>query len=472
MAYSVDVGLTPLERYRELAPDALVEELRVRAEALHGLRVLHLSGQAYGGEISEQLRSAVAVLNGVGLEVDWRLIDGDEEYMADVGALRDALAGGRAARYRGLPDHWLETLRSESQEIPLDYDLVVVHDPQLAPLAAFCDDARARWIWRCHLDVSHADPTAWAGIRSFLDEYDVTVFPCPEFAPRDTGIARLDVIPPAIDPLNPRNVALPESSAQQMLEWLGLRPSAPLVTQLAPLDESGDPLGALEAYRIAREEVPDLQLALVGAAPAGDPAAQAIQAAVEAAARAEPMVHVLSDTRSFGLLEVNAFQRSSTVVLQRSSRGVFGLMLAEAMWKRTAIVAERNGGSELLTAGESGRLATDVAECAAAIIEIASDAGRARALGQQARDRVREHFLLPRELLNEIALMAELASGAGARRANGLGCVRRDPVCGMALAADEPAFELTVSGGVEYFCSGACRLRYGEQGAPDRIPAR
>ena len=331
-------------------------------------------------------------------------------------------------------------------------------------MLGFSGKGNAKWIWRSHIDTSQPNPGVWSFLRPFLAEYDASIFTMAEFVPADLPTPVAEIIPPAIDPLNPKNLVLPESTARQVLEWIGIRTERPLVTQVSRFDPWKDPLGVIEAYRLAREEVPDLQLALVGSMASDDPEGWDMYRAIRSAIAGDKQVHVFTNLVGVGNIEVNAFQALSRMVIQKSLREGFGLVVAEALWKGTPVVAGRAGGIPLQMAdGTGGILVDSVQECARAMVSLLQDEPRARSLGASGRERVRQHFLIPRLVLDELSLMRRLATGAPAGRAFEW-VSHRDPVCGMGV--EVPDQTVTHGGLTLRFCSVRCRETFGRE--PER----
>jgi trehalose synthase len=458
MLDSVDVGASGLASYRGLAPDDLLDAVVSAARALRGARVLHLNATPYGGGVSELLRSIVPLLNDQGLSADWRIISGDQPFFEVTKAIHNGLQGAPVTLSDADKARYLATSRTNAASFDTSYDFIFVHDPQPAALLEFTGKGQARWIWRSHIDTANANPGVWSFLRPFLAEYDASVFTMAEFVPADLPTPTVEIIPPAIDPRNPKNLALPEETARQVLEWIGIRTDRPLVTQVSRFDPWKDPLGVIEACRIARREFPDLQLALVGSMATDDPEGWDMYRAIRAAIGGDRQVHVFTNLVGVGNVEVNAFQALSKVVIQKSLREGFGLVVAEALWKGTPVVAGRAGGIPLQMADDTGGILVDsVDECANAIIALLRDESRARALGASGRERVRRHFLIPRLVLDELSLMRRLAAGTGAGRA--LESIsHRDPVCGMAI---QESIEPDTIGGVTLrFCSARCRAAF------------
>lgn len=413
MLQRVDVGERSLAAYRGIAPDAILDELYHEAEALRGLRVLHLNATPYGGGVSELLRSSVPLLNDLGLRAEWHVIGGDSAFFHATKAIHNGLQGDSRELTSDEQRIFRKTSEHNARLLDSGFDLVFVHDPQPVALLSLRGKGAARWIWRCHIDTAQPNPSVWAFVRAYLQEYDAAVFTLEEFVPPRLPIARIDIIPPAIDPLSPKNLPLPATTMHQILDWIGIQLNRPLVTQVARFDPWKDPLGVIAAYRLAREEIPGLQLALVGSMALDDPEGWGIYRQLANESVADPLIHVFSNLTGVGNIEVNAFQRLSDVIVQKSLREGFGLVVSEALWKATPVVAGRTGGIPLQMDGNIGGLLVDsVEECADGIVQMVQNPAEARADAKRGRERVRQQFLLPRLLLDEVQLMKSVMSSA------------------------------------------------------------
>lgn len=455
----VDVGPRRLAAYRGVAVESLLDELERRADDLRGTRVLHVNATPYGGGVSELLRSTVPLLNDLGIVAHWKIIRGDERFFQVTKKIHNGLQGRPDDLTETEREAYLGTSRRNAELLEEEYDFVFLHDPQPAAILELRGGGRARWVWRCHIDTSAANPQIWAFLRTYLSPFDAAVFTMESFVPPDFPITRVEIMPPAIDPLSPKNMPLAAETARGVLEWIGVELDRPLVTQVSRFDPWKDPFGVIAAYRLARERVPGLQLALVGSMALDDPEGWEMYRQIAAEVRTDPSVHVFTNLTGVGNIEVNAFQLLSQVVIQKSIREGFGLVVSEALWKGTPVVAGRAGGIPLQMAdGAGGLLVNTVDECAGALVSLLEDSERARELGRLGRERVREHFLIPRLLLNELELMRSLAGEREVVRREGAEPLR-DPVCGMAVAVDQ--MPVASIGGVTYrFCSDACRWQF------------
>jgi trehalose synthase len=461
----VGVGDQQLDAYRTSVGDPAIDVLLELASSLQGVRVLHLSATPYGGGVAELLRSQVPLLRSMGLAVDWKLIAGDDAFFAVTKAIHNGLQGANVTISDAQWETFLSRSAQSAQQLDHIYDVIVVHDPQPLAIARLAGHGQALWIWRCHIDTSEPNPAVWRQLSPFVEDYDAAVFTLGGFVPPDFPVARVEIIPPAIDPESPKNIELGPHLARRVLGWIGVDLDRPLVTQVSRFDPWKDPVGVITAYRLAKEQIPELQLALVGSMAFDDPQGWSMYTEVERAVRDDPDMYLFTNLTGIGNIEVNAFQRLSNVVIQKSIREGFGLVVSETLWKGTPVVAGRAGGIPLqMRDGAGGFLVDSIEECAARMVELLDNPDEGQALGNRGRDLVRERFLLPRLLADELRLYAALLerpppTHVGSSEA-GIGGETRDPVCGVRI--DDPLAALTaVSDGKTYiFCSGNCRREF------------
>jgi trehalose synthase len=409
MLQRVAVGRWSLDAYQGIVPDPILEELHEHARALRGARILQINATAYGGGVSELLRSSVPLLRDLGLAVDWKVISGSQDFFRATKALHNGLQGAPQALTSSDQAAYLECARENAAVLDGGYDYIVAHDPQPAALPSIHGKGDARWVWRCHIDTSEPNAETWAFLRPYLAEFDAAVFTMPEFVPPDLPVERVESIAPAIDPLSPKNLDLDLDTARQILDWIGVDLPGRLVTQVSRFDAWKDPLGVIAAYRLVREEIPELQLALVGSMALDDPEGWEVYEQVSEHAADDPLIHLYTNLTGVGNVEVNAFQRLSEVVVQKSIREGFGLVVSEALWKGTPVVAGRAGGIPMqMPEGVGGLLVDSVEECATAMLRLLNDRELAEQRGRSGREHVRQHFLLPRLLMEELRLLATL----------------------------------------------------------------
>jgi trehalose synthase len=345
----------------------------------------------------------------LGLNADWRIISADDRFFGVTKAIHNALQGEQ----RPLTPDEMAIYRDYSlrnaQLLEGDYDVVIAHDPQPLAMRHYRGRSNTSWIWRCHIDTSEPNQEVWAALEPFLQEYEAAVFTMDQFVPPRLPVERVAVIAPAIDPLSPKNIDMPAALCSRILNWVGLEVTEPFVVQASRFDPWKDPLGVIAAYRMVREHLPDLQLVLVGSMALDDPQGWDVYRQIMAAAETDPLVHVFTNLTGVGNVEVNCLQRQASVVIQKSIREGFGLVVSEALWKETPVVAGRAGGIPLqMPDGVGGYLVESVEETAERLVELLTNADRARHLGRLGREYVKEHFLLPRLLADEIKLIAEV----------------------------------------------------------------
>jgi trehalose synthase len=411
MLQRVAVGRWSLDAYRGIVPEHILEELREHARALRGARILQVNATAYGGGVSELLRSCVPLMRDLGLHADWKVISGSQDFFRATKALHNGLQGAPQTLSDDDRAAYLDCARENAPILDGGYDFVVVHDPQPAGLRAMHGKGDASWVWRCHIDTSEPNLDTWEFLKPYVADYDAAVFTMPQFVPPDLPVKRVETIAPAIDPLSPKNLHLDGNTARQILDWIGVEAPGRLVTQVSRFDAWKDPLGVIAAYRMAREEIPELQLALVGSMALDDPEGWEVYGQVSEHAEDDPQIHLFTNLTGVGNVEVNAFQRLSEVVVQKSIREGFGLVVSESLWKGTPVIAGRAGGIPMqMPDGVGGLLVDSVEECADAMLALLNDRERARELGHSGRAHVREHFLLPRLLMEELRLLSTLGS--------------------------------------------------------------
>jgi trehalose synthase len=417
MLHSVDVGIQSIDAYARSAGAEVVAHLRSLAAPLRGARVLHLNATPYGGGVAEILRSQVPLLRDLGLAADWKLITGDDAFFSITKAIHNGLQGARRELTASERETYLANSTRNAHLLEETYDVIVVHDPQPLAILQLHGRGEAHWIWRCHIDTSEPFADTWTFVRPFVEGYDAAVFTLDAFVPPDLPVGRVEIIPPAIDPESPKSIDLDLDLARRVLEWIGVEVERPLVTQVSRFDPWKDPLGVIAAYKLVKREVPNLQLALVGSMALDDPEGWAIYRDIQQASGDDPDVHLFTNLSGVGNIEVNAFQRLSGVVIQKSIREGFGLVVSEALWKGTPVVAGRAGGIPLqLPDGAGGFLVDDVEECAERVRWLLGHPPEAHALGARGREVVRERFLLTRLIADELRLYQSLLSLNGSGR--------------------------------------------------------
>jgi trehalose synthase len=409
---SVNVGHKSLADYHSIVSRDLMSEVRALAGPLEGKRVLHVNATSFGGGVAEILYSLVPLMNDAGLKVDWKVMYGRDEFFHVTKTMHNSLQGDE----RELSDaekaiferYNLMNVGGLSDE----YDFVVIHDPQPAAFRMHAADNGAKWIWRCHIDLSTPNPQVLDFLLPMVETYDLSVFHMAQYIPAGDRLPDPVVMPPAIDPLAPKNMSLSPEDAAYIVDQFGLDIERPLMLQVSRFDPWKDPLGVIDAYRIVKERFPDVQLALVGSMATDDPEGwEFFQRTVDYAAD-DRDIYILSNLNNVGAVEVNAFQTHADVVIQKSIKEGFGLTVTEALWKARPTVAGNVGGIPLqIVDGQTGFLVNSAEETAQRTIELMEDRETARAMARRGKQHVRHDFLTPRLLRDWLGIFTRLSEG-------------------------------------------------------------
>ena len=409
MLQLVNVGTKSLADYATIATRGLMQEIRALAEPLAGKRVLHVSATAFGGGVAEINYTLIPLMQDAGLDTEWRIIQGQEEFFNVTKTIHNALQGNP----RGLSAEDEEIFRrynaANAAELTDDYDFVIIHDPQPVAVREYVQESSAKWIWRCHIDLSEPNESVLDFLLPSLSNYDAAVFHRRQYVPGGAGLPSAVIWPPAIDPLAPKNMALSAEDASYIVDQFGIDVGRPLLTQVSRFDPWKDPLGVIDAYRVVKESHPEVQLALVGSMAHDDPEGWDYYHQTVSYAGGDPDIYILSNLNNVGAVEVNAFQVHSNAVLQKSIREGFGLTVSEALWKARPTVAGRVGGIvDQIEDGVTGWLVESSLDCAAACSEILGDPAGARERALRGKEHVRRNFLTPRLLRDWLVLFNRL----------------------------------------------------------------
>jgi len=406
-----------IEGYRAIVGDGPIQVLEALGRRLHGHRVVMVNSTATGGGVAEILHRMVGLLNELGVPTTWEVMPGDAAFHAITKTLHNTLHGAPGTLTEQDAEHYHEVTQRAARTLALDGDLVFIHDPQPAALVMHRRQPGQRWLWRCHIDLSHARPEAWEFLAPIVERYDAAIFSHVAFVP-SLGLPAF-LAPPSIDPLSDKNRELERDEEESLLAPLGLPTRRPWVTQVSRFDRLKDPVGVIDAFRLVRAREP-AQLVLAGGSADDDP--EGAEVLAEARARAAGLEDVsILELAPDAHRTINALQRHSTVVVQKSLREGFALTVAEALWKRRAVVASAVGGIPLQVLHErTGLLVRSVEGCAYQVTRLLRSPELRRRLGAQGREHVRRNFLHPREArdyLAVFALLLELHGGGGARAA-------------------------------------------------------
>ena len=401
--------------YRGIVPEEILSEIEGLASRLKGLHVAHISSTAWGGGVAEILRFLVPLQTDVGLNAEWYVITPEESLFTITKALHHSLQGDGSCPTSEQINLYIahsEKVALELRNNSITADVWIIHDPQLLPVIDFLPESTAA-AWICHIDTTEPNKVVQDALLPFINHYQRVVFALDQYVLRGVNSDKVCIFAPAIDPLCPKNMGLPTDVAKQTLARLGIAPTKPLVTQVARFDRWKDPWGVIDAYRMAKETVPTLQLALVGVLAAKDDSdAPEVLRSVQQYAGNDPDIHIFSDGDVVADLEVNAFQTASNVILQKSIREGFGLTVAEAMWKGTPVIGGDCGGIRLqIRDGETGFLVGSPPHCAQRMVDLLQHPELAKRMGQAGKESVRHDFLITRLLRDHLNLYASLGAG-------------------------------------------------------------
>jgi trehalose synthase len=404
-----------LDEYTTVVEPGTIERIRELAAPLRGARVLHVNATAYGGGVAELLATHVALSRDIGLEADWQVIHGSDEFFGVTKSVHNALQGADVEWTTHSERIYLERVVENALLLEGEWDYVVIHDPQPAAIREYVrgravDTPGTKWIWRCHIDLTDANPTVWDFFQPFVEQYDAAVFTMPQFVPSSLSMDCIEHLPPCIDPISLKNLEMPPAFVDEICRSYGIRPNRPLIVQVSRFDPWKDPIGVIEAYRIVREEFPDAELVLAGSMATDDPEGFHYWELTNDARAGDPQIHLLSNIQQVGSIQINAFQRAADVVLQKSLREGFGLTVSEALWKGRPVVGGRAGGITLqIEDGVNGYLVDSREEAAARTIELLRNPEKADAMGAAGAEHVRRNFLSTRELEDWLRLFHRLS---------------------------------------------------------------
>jgi trehalose synthase len=394
--------MAKIEEYIPIVGQPIIDDLRLLADRLKGKVIQHINSTSVGGGVAEILNRMVPLLNELGVDARWDLIKGGERFFEATKKFHNALHGRPQEITQGDFDIFTETSLKNITEVNTYGDIVFIHDPQ--PIALVNKKSNNKWIWRCHIDVSNPNQKVWKFLMDYIGNYDAAVFSAPAFSQRIP--IRQFLIPPSIDPLSDKNKELPQEAVDSVLKKYGISRDKPMITQISRFDRLKDPVGVIEAYKKVKKYI-DCQLVLAGGTAADDPEGLEVIEEVKEKAEQDRDIHVLLLPQND--IEVNALQRASTVIIQKSLKEGFGLTVAEALWKAKPVVASNVGGIPLQIKHKySGLLCHSIDGAAFAIKQLLSSPEYAQKLGENGRENIRNNFLLIRHLRDYMLLFLSL----------------------------------------------------------------
>ena len=413
MQQRVNPGNKSLADYRSIVRRELYDEVVTLGERLRGKRVLHVSATSFGGGVAEILYTLVPLMRDVGLDAEWDIMFGSEPFFNVTKSFHNALQGAEyelTVEDRAIYEEYNRMSAESMQKAGEEWDVVLVHDPQPALLKHFTGglSPETKWIWRCHPDLSTPNREVLDYLVPHIADYDAQIYTMQEYTPPDVHLPGLTLIPPAIDPLSPKNMALSADDSRYIVNQFGVDADRPFMVQVSRFDPWKDTLGVIDAYRLVKEQVPEVQLVLIGSMAHDDPEGWDYWYKTVNYADGDRDIFLFSNLTNVGAIEVNAFQSIADVVIQKSIREGFGLVVSEALWKARPMVAARVGGIPMQVDGGGGILIDTIPEAADACVKILKDPEFARQIGRLGKEHVRDNYLSPRELRDHLLLFAKL----------------------------------------------------------------
>lgn len=394
-----------IKEYVPIVGQAAIDDLHLLADKLKSVIVQHINSTSVGGGVAEILTRMVPLLKELGVDTRWDLIKGGSQFFEVTKKFHNALHGKEQNITRREFDIFVETSRQNIEEVQITGNIVFVHDPQ--PIALVQKRAHNKWIWRCHVDVSDPQEKVWSFLKEYIIQYDAAVFSAPSFSPRLP--IRQFLISPSIDPLSDKNKELPQETIDMVLRKYNITKNIPIITQISRFDRLKDPVGVIESYKQVKRYI-DCQLILAGGTASDDPEGLQVLEEVKEKAKKDPDIHILLLPQDD--IVVNALQRASTVIIQKSLKEGFGLTVSEALWKGKPVVASNVGGIPLQVKHKySGLLCHSVDGAAFALKQLLNSPDYAKRLGDNGREHVRNNFLLTRHLREYLLLFLSLYHG-------------------------------------------------------------
>jgi trehalose synthase len=401
-----------LEQYAGIVGHEVIEHLRQLAEPLKGMKILHVNSTKEGGGVAEILNRLIPLKRELGIDAEWEIITGEKDFYQCTKKMHNSLQGNRDDISSSLLETYEKTSAQNYERLRdklLGADVVFIHDPQPAAMISHCSDRRNKWLWRCHIDVSRPYRPVWKYLREYIKHYDASIWSLSDFAqPLEQPMY---LIPPSIDPLSEKNVPLPEKEIKEYLRSLGISCDIPVLTQVSRFDRFKDPIGVIESYRLIKKYVP-VQLVLAGGGASDDPEGEQVLSEVRAYAGDDPQVHIL-ELPPDAHRDINALQRGSDIILQKSLKEGFGLTVTEALWKGKPVIGGDTGGIKLQVIDHFSGFRVNTPEGASMRIRYLLKHPEIRKMmGKNARQFVLENYLITRQLREYLTLVMGLIFGS------------------------------------------------------------
>lgn len=406
---TVSLSKLSLNDYKEIIGEKEVENIQSLANKLAGKTVVHVSSTSFGGGVSEMLHHIVPLMNDVGLEAEWKVIQGEKEFFDVTKAFHNSLQGKKMELTDNMEQIYLQYNELNAEILDLNYDYVVIHDPQPLALINYHAKNKGKWIWRCHIDLSQPNQTFWSFLEPFLAKYDAYIFTTKEYVKSPLKTKKVDLITPSIDPLSDKSKPLSQNQILSVLERYDVDPQKPIINQVARFDPWKDPLGVIDTYRKAKIKIPKLQLLLISSMSTDDPEGWLYYEKTARHSGEDKDIHLLTDLKGVGDLEVNAFQSASDVALLKSIREGFGLTVTESLWKEVPVIGGNVGGIPLqIIDGKTGFLVSSIDEATEKTVYLLGHPKEAKEMGKEGKEHVKNNFLITKHLTKYLKLFLSL----------------------------------------------------------------
>jgi len=406
---NVPVSTISLDEYTPIVGEKKIEEIRLLAENLKGKSVCHVNSTPFGGGVAEILSRLVPLMSNVGLKAEWKVMTGTNEFFNVTKTIHNGLQGMSVPFDDQMRKTYLEYNEKNAQDLDLHHDFVFIHDNQPAAVIINYKIRTGKWIWRCHVDLSQPNSDVMQFLTPIIYQYDSLIFSLDKYVQEPLRSRKIAIIPPSIDPLSEKNRALPQDQILSVLNKYGINPEKPILTQVSRFDPWKDPLGVIDVYRLVKQEIPSVQLLLVTSMANDDPEGWTYYEKTARYAGNDYDIHLLTNFYGVGDIEVNAFQRASSVVLQKSIREGFGLSVTEALWKEVPIVGGNAGGIPTqVIDGQNGFVINTVQEAADKTLYLLGNPTEAKRMGKEGKKHVLNNFLITRDLEDHLKLLSSL----------------------------------------------------------------
>jgi len=401
-----------LEQYAHIVGNEVIDHLRQLANPLKGVKILHVNSTKEGGGVAEILNRLIPLKRELGIDAEWEIIIGEKEFYQCTKKMHNSLQGDRddissslLTIYENTNLQNFERLKEKLEEA----DVVFIHDPQPAAFLHFCKERKGRWVWRCHIDVSHPYRPVWKYLREYIKDYDASIWSLSAFAQPFSH--PLYLIPPSIDPLSDKNIELSEKEISDFLDSWGINRDSPIITQVSRFDRFKDPIGVIQSYQLIKKYVP-VQLVLAGGGASDDPEGEQVLQEVKAFAGDDPDVHIL-ELPPDAHRAINALQRGSDIIVQKSLKEGFGLTVTEGLWKGKPVIAGDTGGIKLQVINHHCGFRVNTPEGAAMRIRyLLKHPEIMETMGKNARQLVLDNYLITRHLREYLTLVVALLYGS------------------------------------------------------------